>query len=102
MLKTRIPFNKLTLIVSLATGLLTARATAVPKPAAPTSLNATLSAKPPLQVNLAWMDNAANETGFTIQRASNVYFKTGLVTFSVGANTRAFNDTTVQTNNTYY
>jgi hypothetical protein len=37
-------------------------------PAAPTNLTATLQAGP--QVNLAWRDNANNETGFTVERCT--------------------------------
>lgn len=35
---------------------------------------------------LSWTDNSSNETGFAIDRATNVGFTTGLTTFSVGAN----------------
>jgi hypothetical protein len=38
-------------------------------------------------VSLNWADNSANETGFTVQRATNATFTTGLVSTSVpGAN----------------
>lgn len=102
MLKTRLPLNTLIGMMILTAGLMTARANAAPTLGAPTNLTAAISAKAPLQVNLAWKDNAASETGFTIQRASNVYFKTGLITFTAGANAKGFTDTTVQKNNTYY
>ena len=41
-------------------------------------------------VMLAWTDNATNETGFAIQRASNVGFTTGLVTTPVAANSTSW------------
>jgi hypothetical protein len=70
-------------------------------PRAPTSLIA--EALPyPQGARLTWTDNSANETGFTIQRATDAAFTTELTTFSVGQNTAVFNDTTVLPNTTYY
>jgi hypothetical protein len=41
-------------------------------------------------VNLTWTDNSTNETGFTVQRATNATFTAGLVSTSVpGANATA-------------
>jgi hypothetical protein len=37
-------------------------------------------------VTLTWVDNADNETGFTIQRATNAAFTANVVNTSVGAN----------------
>lgn len=71
-------------------------------PAAPTALSAALSAQAPLTVGLTWTDNANNETGFTIQRATNAAFTSGLTTFPVGANVTAYTDTTALANRTYY
>jgi FtsP/CotA-like multicopper oxidase with cupredoxin domain len=42
------------------------------------------------RVTLAWTDNSNNETGFTIQRATNSAFTAGLATGTTGANTTAF------------
>lgn len=55
-------------------------------PAAPTSLTATVQS--PSEIDLAWTDNANNETGFTIESRSptSTYQEIG----SVGANTTAF------------
>jgi FtsP/CotA-like multicopper oxidase with cupredoxin domain len=50
---------------------------------------------------LTWTDNADNETGFTIQRATNATFTTGLSTANVGANVTSLNQT-VSRNTTYY
>lgn len=66
-------------------------------PSAPTNLTATLQAGP--QVSLSWTDNATNETGFVIERATDG------VTFSplgnVGANITSFVDSTVLPEVTY-
>lgn len=42
------------------------------------------------RVTLTWTDNSNNETGFTIQRATNETFSAGLVTSTVGANVTTF------------
>ncbi len=69
-------------------------------PAAPSSLIAT--AVSPNQINLAWTDNANNETGFTIQRATNPNF-TGTSTITLnGANQTSYNNTGRAANTTYY
>ena len=68
-------------------------------PAAPSNLAATVAG--PTQVNLSWIDNSANETGFTVQRATNSGFSQNLATYGVGANVTGYSDTT-QGNTTYY
>ena len=50
---------------------------------------------------LTWADNATNETGFTIQRATNATFTTGLVAANAAANATSFTQT-VTRNTTYY
>jgi FtsP/CotA-like multicopper oxidase with cupredoxin domain/fibronectin type 3 domain-containing protein len=66
-------------------------------PAAPTNLTAVLQAGP--QVSLAWQDNANNETGFVVERASDG------VTFSVianlGINAASYVDAAVLPGDTY-
>jgi titin len=52
-------------------------------PAAPTVLTATAGAT--TTVNLTWTDNASNETGFTLQRATDAAFTKGLTTTKVAA-----------------
>jgi titin len=52
-------------------------------PAAPTLLTATAGAVGSGAVTLGWTDNATNETGYTVQRATNATFTTGLVTTAV-------------------
>jgi len=60
-------------------------------PAAPTNLAGSLTT-PPRTATITWTDNANNETGFQIQRATNAAFTAGLATVNVGANvtTRTF------------
>jgi titin len=48
------------------------------------------------------VDNASNETGFTLQRATNTGFTLGLTTFPINANAMAFTDSTVSTKVQYY
>lgn len=66
-------------------------------PAAPSGLGATATSS--TQVNLAWSDNASNETQFRIER------KTGAGTYAFlatkAANSLSHNDTTVSAGNTY-
>jgi hypothetical protein len=72
-----------------------------PTPAAPSNLVATAIAPQP-RVSLAWTDNSNNETGFTIQRARNTGFTTGLTTFAAAANATTLVDTSVAANTTYF
>jgi hypothetical protein len=74
---------------------------AVP-PKAPSGLSGTLLNNP-TRVRLNWVDNSATETGFTIQRARNAGFTTGLVTLgTVGSGITTYSDTTIQNNTQYY
>ncbi len=67
-------------------------------PAAPSGLAATAASKS--QINLSWTDNAANETGFKIERsADNVTF-TQIGT--TGANATSYADTGRAANTLYY
>ena len=76
-------------------------------PDAPTALTATRSGT---TVNLTWTDNAANESGFVIQRATDAGFTTNLTTFNGSTSTPAsaygvnvtFADTTVNAATSYY
>ena len=52
-------------------------------PAAPTVLTVTAGAVGSGAVTLGWVDNATNETGYTIQRATDAKFTKGLVTTAV-------------------
>jgi V8-like Glu-specific endopeptidase len=67
-------------------------------PAAPTNLSANAVACD--QIDLAWTDNADNETGFEIERSTDgINF--GQID-TVGANVTGYSDTTVAESTTYY
>ncbi len=75
--------------VSGVSGWNVSAAVAVPTmPAAPTNLARAIArtAAGPDTVTLTWVDNAGNETGFTVQRATNSAFTANLVTFAAAAN----------------
>ena len=50
------------------------------------------------RVTLTWVDNSQKEVGFTVQRASDVEFKTGLKSIQVGPNVQTVTDTQVPNN----
>jgi PA14 domain/Fibronectin type III domain len=64
--------------------------------------NLTATATSGNSVNLAWVDNSTNETGFTIDRATNASFSAGLSTFVVGPNVVAYTDSGLTAGTTYY
>jgi FtsP/CotA-like multicopper oxidase with cupredoxin domain len=72
-----------------------------PVPSAPSGLTAT--AVGPFQVNLAWTDNASDETGFTIERALVTNGVPGAFApiNNVGANVTTYSDTSVAPSTTY-
>jgi len=53
-------------------------------------------------VILTWTDNSNNETGFTVQRATNATFTAGLTTTNVAANTTTLTVTGLSRNTNYY
>jgi FtsP/CotA-like multicopper oxidase with cupredoxin domain len=53
-------------------------------------------------VILTWADNSNNETGFTIQRATNALFTQGLTTATVGANVTTLTQTSLTPNTQYW
>jgi FtsP/CotA-like multicopper oxidase with cupredoxin domain len=53
-------------------------------------------------VTLTWTDNSSNETGFRIQRATNITFTAGLTTNTVGVNITTFQTGNVPRNTNYY
>lgn len=69
-------------------------------PAAPTGLIASVASN--TQINIAWKDNATNETGYRIQRATNSAFSTGLTTINLAANTKYYANTGLSAGTTYY
>ena len=81
----------------------TAVVTVPQPPAAPSNLAATAALKSgKVRVTLTWVDNATNETGFTIQRATNATFTANLVSASVGANTTTYTTGTLARSTPYY
>ncbi len=69
-------------------------------PAAPSNLTA--KAVSGTETELTWKNNADNQTGFRIERASNEAFTQNLTTFLVGANATNFVDTGLTSGTTYY
>jgi hypothetical protein len=69
-------------------------------PAAPSNLAANNVTQTTL--TLTWTDNSINETGFTIQRATNSSFTRDLVTLNVGADVTFYSDTGLRRNTRYY
>ena len=72
----------------------------VSPPVAPDSLIATAVSSS--QINLAWADRSTDETGFTIERATNASFTAGLASFNVNANVTTYSDTGLAAATTYY
>lgn len=68
-------------------------------PAAPSGLSATVMSSS--LVNLAWADNANNETGYMIYRKTGSAGTYGEIA-NVAANVTIYNDTTVSDSTTYY
>jgi hypothetical protein len=66
-------------------------------PAAPTNLVATPASK--TKIDLAWSDNAGDETGFEIERSTNGTTFTRIAT--VGANATSYTSTGLKRNTTY-
>ena len=55
-----------------------------------------------LTAQLDWQDKSISETNFTVQRADDSGFTTGVTNFMVGANTNTYADTTILSNQAYY
>jgi predicted phage tail protein len=68
-------------------------------PNAPTNLTATAISRS--QINLAWVDNATNETGFYIERCKGSTCTNFALIATVGANVTAFANTGLSKNTTY-
>ncbi len=81
----------------------TANATTSPAPpavpAAPTGLTATAISR--TQINLSWVDNSGNETGFKIERCKSANCTNYVEVGQVGANVTTFADTGLTKNTTY-
>ena len=70
-----------------------------PVPAAPSGLTATAVSR--TQINLSWIDNSSNESGFKIERCRNANCTNYAEIAQVGANVSAFADTGLTKNTTY-
>jgi hypothetical protein len=73
--------------------------TPTPTPAAPTNLTATAVSSS--QINLAWTDNATNETGFKIERCQGAGCSNFAQIATVGANVTTFNNTGLTASTSY-
>jgi hypothetical protein len=73
-------------------------------PAAPSNFTATNGPNSgnARSVILKWTDNSTNETGFTIQRATDAAFTKGLTTVTLGANVITYTVTSLSRNTAYY
>ncbi len=80
----------------------TAAQTATLALAAPSGTTAAVTGNAPLTVSVGWVDNSVSETGYTVQRATNATFTTGLVTFTAAAGSSSYADATVLAGRTYY
>ncbi|MBI4331289.1 MAG: hypothetical protein HY673_08420 [Chloroflexi bacterium] len=72
---------------------------AVALPAAPSGLAVAPAAG---GVSLTWTDNSTNETGFRIERATDLLFTAGLATMVAAANATAFVDGSAAASTTYF
>jgi N,N-dimethylformamidase beta subunit-like, C-terminal len=70
-------------------------------PPAPTKLGAK-PLKPASGLLLSWTDNAANETGFVLERSTAADFLTNLVAVNLPANTTSYIDVLVLVETNYY
>lgn len=68
-------------------------------PAAPSGLTATPASA--TQINLAWTDNASDETGYTVERSAAGAGTWSVLTSSLAAGTTSYNDTTASANTSY-
>ncbi len=80
----------------------TSNSSTVPAPAAPSNLTATAASGP--SVTLTWTNNATNETGFHLDRATDPNFTQNLITQDLPASPTAFTDTAagLTPGSTYY
>src|SRR5262249_41538979 len=69
-------------------------------PAAPSNLAAT--AVSGTQINLSWTDNSNNESGFTIDRATDSGFSQNVVSVTLGADVTSFQASGLGASTTYF
>jgi FtsP/CotA-like multicopper oxidase with cupredoxin domain len=81
----------------------TASVSVASPPAAPTSVTATAARQGRnARVTLNWVDAAIDETGFTVQRATNPAFTANVVTTSIGANVTTYTTGNLARSTPYY
>ncbi len=68
-------------------------------PTAPSNLTATVISRS--QINLSWMDNSDNETGFRIERCKGSTCTNFALIVTVGANVASYSNTGLSANTTY-
>jgi FtsP/CotA-like multicopper oxidase with cupredoxin domain len=56
----------------------------------------------PVRASLTWTDNSGNETGFTIERATDNLFTAGLTSFTTLANVASYTDPTIVDGTVYF
>lgn len=69
-------------------------------PAAPSGLLATAASSS--QINLTWLDNSTNETGYAVEWATNSTFTTGDTTANLGANATGYSVTGLAASTAYW
>ncbi len=86
---------------AMTTGV-TTPAAPVTAPTMPATISATANSSS--QITVSWTDSSNNETAFTLQRATNSGFTTGLTTLSstIAANTTSYVNTGLAASTTYY
>lgn len=77
--------------VSISAGGVPTVASYAPAPAAPTSLVATAASD--TRITLTWLDNATNETGYTVERSANGTSGWSVIASSLPANSTSYADT---------
>ncbi len=95
--------NRSTLMPNVSSGVSgTTLGNTTPPPSAPSGLNVVTTGS--TTATATWTDNSNNETGFTLQRATNSGFSSNLVTISstISANSQSFGVTGLSAGSTYY
>ncbi|HEV7783540.1 MAG TPA: polysaccharide lyase family 7 protein [Chitinophagaceae bacterium] len=72
----------------------------VPPPAAPSGLSATATGT--TSINLTWVDNSTDETGFKLERKTGSGGTYAEIAGSIAANTTTFNNTGLTASTTYF
>ncbi|HJZ91222.1 MAG TPA: glycoside hydrolase family 44 protein, partial [Gemmataceae bacterium] len=96
-------FYKVTAVNAAGEGAQSAEVSATPQVAAPTApTNLTAAAVSTSQIDLTWVDNSGNETGFAVDRATDSGFTVGLTTVTLGVNATSYSATGLAASTTYW